>query len=83
MTMPATPPATTWTVTSQTEQTQISAGGQPVRGVVVYFQTGQGHSGSVFIPYAQYNADYVRQQVASAAQQMDAIGSLSSGPASS
>lgn len=79
MNMPQSPPATTWAVTGQVEQTQVAAGGNPVKGVVVYFTTGQGHSGSVFVPYAQYGTDYVKAAVSAAAQAMDSIGSLTSG----
>jgi hypothetical protein len=77
VTTPANPGATTWRVTGQTEQTQIQQGGNPVRGVQVFYTTGDGHTGSVFIPYAQYNPAYVQQQVGQAAAQMDAVGQLS------
>lgn len=75
---PSSAPASTWRVTGQNEQTTIQPGGQPVKGVQVYFTTGQGHSGSVFIPYNQYNPEYVREQIADAAAKLDAIGSLTS-----
>jgi len=68
----------TWTVTGQNEQTQIAAGGQPVKGVSVYFTTGQGHTGSVFVPYTTYNQATVRNLINAAAAQMDAIGALTS-----
>lgn len=69
---------TTWTVTGQTENTVVTVGGQPVRGVQVFYQTGQGHQGSVFIPYTQYqDLGYVRAQISAAAGQMDAVGQLS------
>jgi len=77
MSMPAAQDTTTWRVTGQTEQTQIMAGGNPVRGVQVFYTTGAGHTGSVFVPYSQYTTDYVRDQVAAAAAQMDAVGMLS------
>ena len=79
MSMPYQGDATTWKVTTQYEQTQVAAGGQPVRGVQVFFTTGRGHTGSVFVPYAQYTTDHVREQVQAAAAQMDAVGMLSSG----
>lgn len=71
--------ATTWQVTGQTEQTQVSPAGAPVRGVQVFFTTGNGHQGSVFVPYTTYNTDTVRRLVGQAAANMDSIGQLSSG----
>jgi len=82
MTMNQTPPPTTWQVTGQTEYTQVGQTGPPVAGVKVFFTTGQGHSGSVFLPSAQYNAANVRAAVQAAAVNMDQVGSLTSGPAS-
>jgi len=79
MSMPGSPAPTTWQVTGQTEYTQVSATGPPVNGVKVFYQTGQGHTGSVFVPYSQYNAQNVTNLVSQAAAQMDTIGSLSSG----
>jgi len=73
------PPATTWQVTGQTEYTQVGATGPPVAGVKVFFTTGQGHSGSVFLPNAQYNVANVTAAVQAAAQNMDAVGALTSG----
>jgi len=77
--MPPQTTQTTWQVTGQTEYTQVAATGPPVAGVKVFYTTGQGHSGSVFLPNAQYNVGNVRAAVAAAAENMDAVGSLSSG----
>lgn len=79
MTMPVPPPVTSWHVTGQAERTDIAADGNPVRGMTVYFTTGAGHQGSVFVPAAQYTADNVRAMIAAAAARMDEIGSLTSG----
>jgi hypothetical protein len=79
MTMQPQTQQTSWQVTGQTEYTQVGATGPPVAGVKVYFTTGQGHSGSVFLPAASYNVANVRAAVAAQAEQMDAVGSLSSG----
>lgn len=79
MTMPVPPPVTSWQVTGQAERTDIAADGTPVRGMTVYFTTGAGHQGSVFVPAAQYTADNVRAMIAAAAARMDEIGSLTSG----
>lgn len=79
MSMPNPADLTSWQVTGQTEYTQVNATGPPVNGVKVFYQTGQGHTGSVFVPYSQYNTQNVRSLVSAAAAQMDAIGQLSGG----
>jgi hypothetical protein len=81
MSMPNPADITAWHVTGQNEQTQVEAGGNPVRGVQVYYQTAAGHTGSVFVPYAQYTTDNVRSLIGTAAAQMDAVGMLTGGPA--
>lgn len=78
MTMATPPPVTSWHVTSQTEFTQIGTDGTPVRGVKVFFITGTGQQGSVFVPASQYTPDQVRAQIEQAAQVADQVGSLSS-----
>lgn len=78
MSMPNPGDLTSWSVTNQVEQTQV-IGGSPVKGVSVYYTTGAGHQGSVFVPYSQYTTDKVRAAVQAAAAQMDAIGMLSQG----
>lgn len=78
--MPNPSDLTTWKVTGQAEYTQPQVTGPPVNGVKVFYQTGQGHAGSVFVPYSQYSAQNVRQLVQAAAARMDAVGLLSSGP---
>lgn len=69
---------TTWRVTSQSQTTQINGAGAPVDGVEVFFTTGDGHSGSVFVAQNQYNPANVRDAIAAAATQMDAVGQLTS-----
>lgn len=78
MSMPNPADLTSWTVTNQVEQTQV-IGNQPTRGVQVYYTTGKGNSGSVFVPYNTYTTDNVRAAVQAAASQMDAVGMLSQG----
>lgn len=73
------PAATTWQVTSQVEGSQILPGMGVTRGVTVYFTTGQGNAGSVFVPLASYETAKVRALVAARAAQVDEIGNLSSG----
>lgn len=79
MTVPTPPPVTSWQVTGQTERTDIAQDGTPVRGMAVYYTTGHGYQGSVFVPAAQYTADNVRAMIAAAAARLDQIGSLASG----
>jgi len=82
MSMPSQPPPTTWQVTGQTEYTQVAATGPPVQGVKVFYTTGQGHSGSVFVPYSTYSPATVRAAINTAAVTMDQVGQLTGGPAS-
>ncbi len=71
-------PAASWSVTGQVEATEFSQQGQMQKGVRISFQTGQGHTGTVFVPQAQYNPDTVRQLVQAQANLMDQVGALSS-----
>ena len=82
MSMPSPSDLTTWKVTGQTEYTQVATTGPPVQGVKVFYTTGQGHSGSVFLPNAQYNQQNVRAAINAAAANMDAIGQLTGGAGS-
>lgn len=68
-----------WKVTSQMETNQLGPGGTFQAGMQVTFITGGGHSGSVFVPAAQYNPDVVAGLVQAQANLLDAVGSLSSG----
>jgi len=76
MTMPATGPAVTWRVSGQTEETVVQPGGVPVRGVRVFYVTGNGATGSVFIPQDRYTVDHVRSEVEAAAVRSAAVGAL-------
>jgi len=69
-----------WRITGQSEQTQIQAGGLPVKGVQVFFQTTAGHTGSVFVPYTSYTAAGVAAAVSERAALMDEVGSLTGPP---
>jgi hypothetical protein len=69
-----------WQVTSQsTGQVTVNQAGNVVEGVIVYFITGQGNEGSVFIPNTAYSAANVRARVDQAAATLDEVGNLSSG----
>lgn len=72
-------PSTSWQVTGQQEAQSFNAQNQLVGGVRIMFTTGAGHSGTVFVPMAQYTPDYVRQVVSQQAALMDQVGSLNSG----
>lgn len=67
-----------WSVTGQvTGQIVTTDSGQVVEGVAVYFVTGDGNSGSVFVPQAHYhNTAKVKELIRAEARQIDAIGSL-------
>jgi hypothetical protein len=66
-----------YTVTSQAvDQYDFSAPGNPVLGTVVYFVTGNGHQGSVFVPQARYTINNVKTLVEGAAKSLDAVGSI-------
>ena len=59
---------TSYTVTRQVPDTyDFTVPGDPVLGTQVYFTTGGGNVGSVFIPQAKYTAAHVRQTVGAAA----------------
>lgn len=64
-----------WNVTGQQEATRV-LNGTAVTGYDVFFTTGQGHSGSVFLPTPMYTVDNVRAAVTTRAQLLDTIGAL-------
>lgn len=70
-------PSTTYTVTRQVPDTyDFTVPGDPVLGVQVYFNTGEGNTGSVFVPQSKYNGDNVRKMVAAKAKLIDDIGGI-------
>ena len=79
MSMPAAGDETSFTITGQTERDQVQAAGPPVRGVTIFYQTGKGNQGSVWVPYGTYNQgpDVVKPIIAAAAGRMDQISALS------
>lgn len=69
--------ATSWQVTRQApDQYDPDNLANPVTGVIVYFQTGQGNEGSVFIPYSQYTPAHVKTAINARARVADEIGNL-------
>lgn len=73
--MPETPGAA-WTVTAQTETTDLNDSGMYVPGVKVQFVTARGVRGSVFVPTAEYSADNVRKLVSARAAIADEIAGM-------
>ncbi len=66
-----------WQVTGQvTDQVRVTDAGQTQVGTYVYFTTGEGHSGSVFVPDQHYNAKTVHSMIAAKALMLDEVGKL-------
>ena len=78
MSMPGGTQPASWQVTAQSETTQLDSAGQAVQGVRVFFRTGAGNTGSIFVPRASYAPDNVRGLIADAAAAADAVGRLTS-----
>ena len=57
----------------------MQGAGPPVRGVTIFYTTGKGNQGSVWVPYSTYNQGpaAVLPIIADAAGRMDQIGALS------
>lgn len=64
-----------WKITDQAaDQIQNTRAGNTVTGVIVYFITGDGNEGSVFIANQHYNVKNVRTAVEAQARLMDEVG---------
>jgi hypothetical protein len=73
---------TSYAVTRQATDTyDFTVPGDPVLGTQVYFSTGAGNVGSVFVPQTVYNAKTVATMVQAQANVIDAVGALSTHPA--
>lgn len=69
-----------WKITDQvTDQVKNTRAGATVTGVDVYFITGDGNEGSVFVMDQHYNAANVRKAVQAKANLIDEVGALSHG----
>lgn len=69
--------ASGWQVTSQvTDQLITTLAGQVVTGTYVYFITGEGQEGSVFVPDQHYNAATVRKMIQARADVLDEVYKL-------
>lgn len=70
-----------WTVTAQlTDQADITQAGRAVIGVQVFFITGDGNEGSVFVANNHYTQKVVEHAIHAAAGMLDTIGKLTSAP---
>lgn len=65
-----------WRVISQSETNRTDAAGHFVSGVLVYYTTANGVSGSVFIPDSQYNPDTVKARINERVAQHNVVGGL-------
>lgn len=74
MSSPSTP--ATWSVQSQTPRTRATATGNVEDGYDISFVTGQGHTGVIFVPMAQYRVDTVQAMIQAQANLIDQVGSL-------
>ena len=69
-----------WTVVAQvTDQIINTNAGQTVVGTYVYFVTGDGNEGSVFIADQHYNAATVKNAIHAKAALLDEVGRLGVG----
>jgi hypothetical protein len=69
-----------WTVTGMaTDQTVNTPANQTVVGVYVYFRTGDGNHGAVFVPNDKFTHENVRVTVQQEAKKIDLVGRLSEG----
>jgi hypothetical protein len=69
-----------WRVTSQaTDQIENTDAGKTEVGVRIYFVTGDGNEGSIFVANRHYgDKKHVKNRLHAAAQQIDEIGALGS-----
>lgn len=67
-----------WTVTTQLDnQIENTNAGQTILGKRVFFITGDGNEGSVFVPDTIYDANTVKERVRKQARLLDEVGRLS------
>lgn len=74
-------PVVGWSVTGQTEDTNVTPDGRVEHGVKVLFRTSSGVDSSVFVPNASYNAVNVRAAITARAAVLESVAGLSSSPA--
>jgi len=68
---------TTWNVVGVNPAVDVSAGGAPVKGNNITYQTGLGHRGNVFVPDTAPVPEGVKAIVRAAATRTDMLATLS------
>lgn len=68
--------ATATVLRQEPDQYDFTNPGSPVLGTIVYFQTGAGNNGSVFVPATRYNVKNIHAAIKAAAEVIDEVGSL-------
>lgn len=76
--MNTTPGSASWSIDAQTPRTMADAAGNVTDGYQILFTTGEGHHGQVYVPHSQYTVDKVRAAIQAQADNIDAIGALTS-----
>lgn len=73
-------PKFTWAIVRQVvNQTTNDLVGDTVVGTYVYYRTGYGNSGVIFVPDNLYSVEYVRNAVRADAKRLDEVGRLLEG----
>ena len=69
-----------WRITGQVSDQVINTqAGQTLTGTYVYYVTGNGNQGSVFVEDAVYSVQRVKEMVRDAAKRLDDVGELAEG----
>lgn len=66
-----------WTVVSQQEGTELGPNGVFVKGVTVFFNTGSGTTGSVFVPDMMFHPENVRAAIEAKVALINGVSGLS------
>ena len=69
-------PGSGWRVVGQSQATDLDAENRFVDGLRITFQTGAGHTGSVFVPLATASPETVYAAISERAATMDQIANL-------
>ena len=66
-----------WSIVGQTTDQVINTdAGQTITGTYIYFRTGNGNRGSVFVADDHYNTKNVHAAVSAKAEQVDEVAAL-------
>ena len=70
-----------WVVTDQlTDQVIVTQAGQAITGVQIFFRTGNGNEGSIFVADNHYVPKVVKPAIDTQAALVDTIGDLAGNP---